>query len=414
MIIYLLKTIACSGIFYLFYIIFLKQERMLLFNRMYLIFSPLAALVIPLISFTITVPAVDLVYTGEQNAVFLPTYNQVNDNYAVGLIFVLSAISIFFLLRFFRNLWQLRHQKVTPSLVWQNMPVQLVDYKCPPHSLGNRIIINRLDFESGNISEDILLHERKHIVQKHIFDLVYIEFLKAIFWFNPFVHFFKKAIQLNHEFLADASVVFETKDSFGYQQLILNSVYVNHHIPLASSFNFFTTKNRLLMLQKKTKPIYAGFKSLLSIGLMVSMTLFFSQRIYAQENPFKHRPIAGLTVKEENGKKTARLAYRDRTIVTEDISTQEKQTAFEEKYGIRVSPEMDPNSIPPGEGATNSEIEEYKVIVKKAIHFRENGGESREIKYSRMYEIYDKMTSKQRLKVSPLERLPPPIPRKNK
>ena len=40
-----------------------------------------------------------------------------------------------------------------------------------------------------------------------------------IFWFNPIFIFYKKAIQLNHEFLADEKVVIQSYKMFRFTNL---------------------------------------------------------------------------------------------------------------------------------------------------------------------------------------------------
>jgi beta-lactamase regulating signal transducer with metallopeptidase domain len=49
---------------------------------------------------------------------------------------------------------------------------------------------------------------------------LFIETLKALFWFNPIFIFYKRAIQLNHEFLADEKVVKSHNDVPFYQNLL--------------------------------------------------------------------------------------------------------------------------------------------------------------------------------------------------
>ncbi len=54
--------------------------------------------------------------------------------------------------------------------------------------------------------------------------------------------FIKKAIQLNHEFLADEKVINQHKNTFQYQYLLLNKAAWKNEYYLASNLNYSLTK----------------------------------------------------------------------------------------------------------------------------------------------------------------------------
>jgi beta-lactamase regulating signal transducer with metallopeptidase domain len=85
---------------------------------------------------------------------------------------------------------------------------------------------------------------------KHSLDILLIETLKVLFWFNPIFIFYKKAIQLNHEFLADEKVVKSHNDVPFYQNLLISKANANPTYYLASNLNYSVTKKRLIMMTK--------------------------------------------------------------------------------------------------------------------------------------------------------------------
>ncbi|HOD11296.1 MAG TPA: M56 family metallopeptidase, partial [Flavobacterium sp.] len=125
-------------------------------------------------------------------------------------------------------------------------------------------------------------HELVHVTQKHTFDILFIETLKAIFWFNPLFYFYKKAIQLNHEFLADEEVVKSCDDVPFYQTLLLQKNSINH-VFLTSNLNYLVTKKRLIMMTKNTSKSLVLLKKIAVLPILVGMIYFFCIEIVAQE-----------------------------------------------------------------------------------------------------------------------------------
>jgi hypothetical protein len=100
--------------------------------------------------------------------------------------------------------------------IWENVSLVFINERQLPHAFLNYIFINKDDFENGKVEVELLKHELAHIKQRHSYDIIFIEILKAIFWFNPLLILFEKAIKLNHEFLADQSVIKQFKNVKGY------------------------------------------------------------------------------------------------------------------------------------------------------------------------------------------------------
>ncbi|MEB2782875.1 hypothetical protein U3A58_21020 [Algoriphagus sp. C2-6-M1] len=70
-----------------------------------------------------------------------------------------------------------------------------------PFSFLNTIFINRQDYEKGYDLGVIVSHEMVHISQKHYVDLLFLEFMNVVFWFNPICSCIKYQAQINHEYL---------------------------------------------------------------------------------------------------------------------------------------------------------------------------------------------------------------------
>ena len=100
--------------------------------------------------------------------------------------------------------------------------------------------------------EHIIIHERIHATQYHTLDLIVIELLTAVMWFNPLIWMMKNSIQLVHEYLADEGALNTGIDKHRYQALLINQITEDKLISLSSSFNHSLIKKRMkMMLNKK-------------------------------------------------------------------------------------------------------------------------------------------------------------------
>jgi bla regulator protein BlaR1 len=131
--------------------------------------------------------------------------------------------------------------------------IVLSQKKILPYSFFQYIIVNKTEYEKGQIDYELIIHEQAHCQQYHSIDILFIEIIKIIFWFNPIIWILKKEMQLNHEYLADTKVL-QTKSLKSYQDILLNLVFRNNSTYLASNFNYSLTKKRLIMMTKNNSP----------------------------------------------------------------------------------------------------------------------------------------------------------------
>jgi hypothetical protein len=123
--------------------------------------------------------------------------------------------------------------------------------------------------------------------------------MKVVFWINPFIWLIKKSVQLNHEFLADASVL-SNCDLANYKNLLVNLVIKHNSGILISNFSFSFTKQRLKMMMKSSHPGKALMIKILSV-LTVSTLVFFISCKQNLVNDFVPSTIEDQTVYLMNG-----------------------------------------------------------------------------------------------------------------
>ncbi len=292
MIIYLAKFILCSGMLFIAYILLFEKEKALHFKRFYLLISLLLSLTIPLITFE---NSSQIILKGTES--YLSNYidtpvtisnvefakPQETNIYPNLILLVYVAISLVLLVRFGRNFYKILAQKKGKAkAAYHRTTVILIENISTPYSFLNYIFVNKTEFEHNQIAEEILLHERTHVRQKHSLDVIFIELLQVFLWFNPMLYFYRKAIQTNHEYLADENVIKTSQDIPTYQMLLLNHISTQCGLTLTSQFNYLTIKKRLTMMSKTNSMRAVLGKQLLLIPVLGIALFLFSTKTEAQ------------------------------------------------------------------------------------------------------------------------------------
>ena len=214
--------------------------------------------------------------------------------------------------RFIRNIIKISSKmKSNTPIDYKNAKLILVPEKTLPHTFLNTIFINEMEYNNREIEAELYTHEITHVTQKHTLDILFIEILKTIFWFNPIFIFYKKAIQLNHEFLADEKVVTSYNNVPFYQSLLLSKANENQTFYLASNLNYLITKKRLLMMTKTTSKTKSMLTKIALIPLFSSLILLLCIEMVAQGNSQKGESTISKDKKKDTYYAGVRLIVKD-------------------------------------------------------------------------------------------------------
>jgi len=226
MTIYIIKFIILSFLFLVFYRLILRDQKNLGFNRFYLTSSLILSMVIPLITISYVIhdiaPASNPLSPMISNFESTTTVeSSIHWQEWVALIYI-SILSIM-ALRFLFHLSILFYKSITcERSYYQGTPIILTNQEHFPFAFLNYIFINKKAFINTTLDHRILVHEIAHIRQGHSWDILMVELMKVIFWFNPVLWMYKNEIKMNHEFLADNEVI-KTQDNIkDYQYLLLS------------------------------------------------------------------------------------------------------------------------------------------------------------------------------------------------
>jgi TonB family protein len=268
---WMLLSTVLMGAWWLCYRLVLRQERSFAYNRAFLVLGPLLAVGLPLLPLawpagwwstgptglpsmvSVLLPAAEVsagsAVTGHATADW-SYWLQVAYLAGVGLVLARLAMELRRLWRASRSLSYERHSGYTLAETHGQLPTS---------SFGTVIFWDETLPLSAAEARQVLRHELAHVRQGHTYDRLLLELLRAVLWFNPFVHLYGRALALTHEYLADeAALCAESSPvpSSSYTQLLARQVAsrLGFSVPLAHSFSHSQTLRRIAMIQK-TNPI---------------------------------------------------------------------------------------------------------------------------------------------------------------
>jgi TonB family protein len=267
---YLLLVNFYLVLFFGFYALLLRRETFFQLNRIYLVAASLLSFIIPLIQADWVK---DLFITQEvQHTIYnmpigipLTFIPAVETGITLGEVLNIVYVSVtLFLLA--RLMWQLlilkkAIEKPTPSAAY---------------TFFKKISLGENMAQSKIIAE----HEQVHAGQWHSVDVMIIETVMIINWFNPVVYLYRFAIKYIHEFIADSQVIKAGTDKADYALLLLSQTFdVSANNLVNQFYNHSLLKQRIMMLQKNKSQRIALAKYGLSAPLFILMMIFSSATI---------------------------------------------------------------------------------------------------------------------------------------
>lgn len=302
MINYIFYSTAALGISYFLYLLLLKREKSLHFNRFFLLGSLLLCLAAPLLEFNLgfygtMTPRPDLDQLLEGGAI------AVDEDLSSSRVEVLKSESSLFpqallvtyllvvsllLFRFLRNLYRLHLLiRTNPSVEMEGMRLISVNKAQDPFSFFHYLFLSEKDLQDGTYFKSVLAHESAHSRQYHSADILLLEFLGCFFWFNPFYWPYRKAVLANHEYLADEAVIEAGIEVEEYSRQLIQSGNRLQGVGLGSGFSFIQTKNRLNMLHLTQSRKAVRAAKILSVLALSCLVFAFSSFSHPNPRPLK-------------------------------------------------------------------------------------------------------------------------------
>ena len=259
--IYDAKVAVLIAVFYMFYRLMLSRETFHRVNRVVLLLTAIASFVLPLCVITmhetvtmepLPMMALDDLSIDEAAPVVEPAEETPWWQIALPTLFIIGMLVTLghTLMSMFRILMLIKRSERYPQPDGTTICVS-GNAKVPPFSWMHYIVLNRDDFAEQNAA--ILAHERGHIRLKHSWDLLLVDTLTALQWFNPAMWMLRSDLRAIHEYEADGAVLSLGINARQYQYLLITKAASIGGYSLANGISHSTLKNRInMMLHKKS------------------------------------------------------------------------------------------------------------------------------------------------------------------
>ena len=250
--IYDLKVAVLLAVFYMFYRLMLARETFHHVNRIVLLLTAVASFVLPLC--VITIHETVTMQRAAQVAVGSFQVDMMDEEPATPLwqivlpiLFIIGMMVtlVHTLSSLFRIIRIIRHSERYPQTDGTTICVT-GNASLAPFSWMHYIVMNRSDYETSDAA--ILAHERGHIRLHHSWDLLLVDTLTALQWFNPAMWMLRSDLRAIHEYEADAAVLSQGINARQYQYLLITKAVGFGGYSLANGINHSTLKNRINMM----------------------------------------------------------------------------------------------------------------------------------------------------------------------
>ena len=314
--IYDLKASVLIAVCYLFYRLLMERDTLHRLSRVVLLTSVALSLVLPLCIITLhhtewlpTADPANLPPLGDAPAAVDGAATSPQSGGLRGAISLLGwvvlvgiAVRLFLLARSYWRLQRLIGQGDCQRQADGTVRC-IVEPPVAPFSWWNTIVVSRHDYESSACAL-LLIHERSHIRLRHSADVVFVELVTALQWFNPVVWLLSRDLRTVHEYEADEAVLSEGANMAQYISLLTCKATGIQACVLANGINTSELKKRILMMiQKKSPRRWSWLKALYvipvaALSLAVTARTVTDYRVSAAAPT--HTETASVAVMENN------------------------------------------------------------------------------------------------------------------
>ncbi|WP_264537763.1 M56 family metallopeptidase [Flavobacterium sp. N1736] len=289
--IFVAKSSGLLILFYFAYYFLLRKETFFNSNRWFLLIGLITSVVLPFLVYT---KIVWVTPAPMPNFNYSPVYaRQIIEKETFEINWNLVSLAIYaigfstFMIKFALDFYSL-NSVLKGKQVQQQADFKFVDIKenIAPFSYFDYIVYNSSMYSESEL-ESILEHEKVHSDQNHTMDVLISRVFCVLFWFNPIIWLYKKAILQNLEFIADSEAAKKISDKKAYQYTLLKITTHQSCVAITNHFYQSLIKKRIVMLNKNQSKKLNYWKYYAVIPALVAFVLLFQIKTIAQEKQEK-------------------------------------------------------------------------------------------------------------------------------
>ena len=306
---YELKVAVLIAVFYIFWRLLVANETWHRLNRIVLITTAIASFVLPFCVITfqktvvvepmrVVVDKPELVITEIESTNGLRNVDEPSQAFNWQQVLMLIYITgvVLLVTRMLISIWRLSRMTAHCELhpLDHGRRIAVCDKVQQPFSWWNTVFMNRKDFEEGATA--LLTHELGHIRLRHSVDVVLVELLTALQWFNPTMWMLRADLHTIHEYEADQQVLSHGFNDIQYLTLLIRKAAHQSGYSLANGIaNQSTLKKRITMIMKPQSNRWQWLR-LAYLLPIVGVTLALNAEtvtdvVYKNDEPQKQVPV---------------------------------------------------------------------------------------------------------------------------
>ncbi|MBO7538950.1 MAG: M56 family metallopeptidase [Prevotella sp.] len=309
---YELKVAVLIAAFYIFWRLLVANETWHRLNRIVLLSTAVASFVLPLCVITIhqtveVMPTVadTLPLPTEEKAMPMEsapavtnaeTVQSFNWQLPLTIIYIIGVLTV--LSKMLLSLWRLYKMMAESEIhpLSDGYRIAICKKAKTPFSWWKTVFLNHQDFEEGTTA--LLTHELGHLRLHHSADVLLVELLTALQWFNPAMWMLRADLRTIHEYEADQQVISHGFNDIQYLQLLIRKAAGQSGYSLANGISNSALKKRVTMVMKpKTSHWqWLRFTYLLPI---IAVSLYASCKI---KTDYQTKEESAIILKANDGK----------------------------------------------------------------------------------------------------------------
>ena len=362
--IYIFKSCGLLLLFFTAYHFLLRKETFFTANRWFLVAGLITAVLLPLVVFTkvIWVEPNPMPLDWSKlpvRTIAAEDYTEKNIYNALAIAYSIGALSLLTKFGFdFYSLRKLFKGQTSDKVVNFNF----IDSRenIAPFSFFKTIVYNSALYTTSEL-QNILEHEKVHSEQHHSVDILLSRLFCILFWFNPIVWLYKRAMIQNLEFIADHEALKRITDKKAYQITLLKITTQNHCVPLTNPFYQSLIKKRIVMLNKNQSHKRNSWKYATVVPALIGFTILFQVEAVAQEKAPKE------TIKTKTTTTAVEVMPQDSINKLKTIVT-----SSEKNNGIDANTEIYIN----GKKVSKQELDATDAAAIATMNVSKNGSQS--------------------------------------